>query len=562
VQLFGPFDKVVILVTKDASDKHELALKRRLLELLPGTYQTGEGPCNDALSFVPISEITETSQLWNLFSVLGQQLQPGDRVSFDVTHGFRMFPQVALLALGFYRHTKRLAIEAIHYGAYEALKEEKEDFQLFNRRMSQGEFRGKTAPIFDLTPMFVLPSWAEAVADWKRTGRAEGLLELVKPQTSRIKKAEQKQAPASLVALPASLEKLDLVTRIMRHDKFAGAALEVEQNASQAREQIRGYDELRPLDEVLEDIALTAHPLTRTSESTDGTDLVYLQHQIVVARWYTEHGYVVEPFSLLRECIGSCGVFVLARLGIGSLAEGKEPMLLGSKDFREQANYLLVAAGDSFKRRSAKSWQLPVISQVQRLPASWLQEMADVASRIKKFRNKLDHCWTDPALAVEKLSLGGGKDLGNLVEKLALLVDQMAELPLGAPVVQEAGAFVNLSNHSVASWTEPQRLAAAALGHGEPVDLLGGMPLVDPEADEEQVEQLAASIAQRAREQGARGAHVATDFGLTWALVRALQKAGLPCYQATTKRVVEETQVAQGTEKRAIFSFVRWRRYV
>jgi hypothetical protein len=123
-------------------------------------------------------------------------------------------------------------------------------------------------------------------------------------------------------------------------------------------------------------------------------------------------------------------------------------------------------------------------------------------------------------------------------------------------------AFLNLSNHPISTWSAEQVEAARAIGLGEPVELAGGMPRVDPAADESAVESLAREVAARAAAQDAAGAFVASDLTFTFALVRELQARGVRCFAATTEREVEERVGPGGeSEKRSVFRFVRWREY-
>ena len=122
--------------------------------------------------------------------------------------------------------------------------------------------------------------------------------------------------------------------------------------------------------------------------------------------------------------------------------------------------------------------------------------------------------------------------------------------------------FVNISNHPMATWSEDQVIAARKLGHGLVVDLEGGMPLVEPDANTADLASLAAEIANRAIAQGATGAYVATDFVLTQLVVIELQRRGVPCYSATTERKTRESQLPGGaTERRSVFRFIQWRPY-
>lgn len=122
--------------------------------------------------------------------------------------------------------------------------------------------------------------------------------------------------------------------------------------------------------------------------------------------------------------------------------------------------------------------------------------------------------------------------------------------------------FMNLSNHPIATWPAAQREAAAALGLGDPAELPGGMPHVDPEIDTDAVSALAEALAERARAHGAEGAFVATDLTLTVALLRALRARGVRCFASTTARVAESAPTGDGAvARRSTFRFVRWREY-
>lgn len=120
--------------------------------------------------------------------------------------------------------------------------------------------------------------------------------------------------------------------------------------------------------------------------------------------------------------------------------------------------------------------------------------------------------------------------------------------------------FLNLSNHPSSTWTPPQLEAALALGHGPLLDL--PFPNVPPDADTAAVLALADHTVTRALTLAPTAAHVGGEHSLTYALVRRLQSAGIPCYVATTERISTEEPQPDGTiKKTAHFRFVAWRRY-
>lgn len=122
--------------------------------------------------------------------------------------------------------------------------------------------------------------------------------------------------------------------------------------------------------------------------------------------------------------------------------------------------------------------------------------------------------------------------------------------------------FANVSNHPLATWSAEQLAAAAALGHGQPADLPGVELKVDVRATTADVEHVADAIMQRLVDAGVQGAHVATEFTLTVALVDRLRARGIPVYAATTVRDAREDPGPGGTIVRTqVFKFVAWRAY-
>jgi phosphoribosylamine-glycine ligase len=90
----------------------------------------------------------------------------------------------------------------------------------------------------------------------------------------------------------------------------------------------------------------------------------------------------------------------------------------------------------------------------------------------------------------------------------------------------------------------------------------GGNKTAQPEADSDQVEEMAERLAEEARASGARGAFVAGEPTLTVALVEALRARGVRCFSATTARDIREMRERDGAvHKESVFRFVRWREY-
>jgi len=120
--------------------------------------------------------------------------------------------------------------------------------------------------------------------------------------------------------------------------------------------------------------------------------------------------------------------------------------------------------------------------------------------------------------------------------------------------------FLNLSNHRSRDWSPAQRAEAEALA-GEVVD--EPFPDVPPDAAPASVAALGDELLRRVAARMPDAAMVQGEFTLAFYLVAALEARGVPCYAATTRRVVESAiQPGGATEKKSRFEFVRFRRYI
>ena len=120
--------------------------------------------------------------------------------------------------------------------------------------------------------------------------------------------------------------------------------------------------------------------------------------------------------------------------------------------------------------------------------------------------------------------------------------------------------LINVSNHPVATWGPEQR-EAAEKAFGGVVDM--PFPEIPPGWDVEEVVALARRYRDRCLEalRGAsiRAVHVMGEHTFTYALVTLLQREGVRCVAATTRRKVA---YLEDGSKRSFFQFVRFRSYL
>jgi hypothetical protein len=236
-----------------------------------------------------------------------------------------------------------------------------------------------------------------------------------------------------------------------------------------------------------------------------------------------------EQAAVLREALVTQFGLHTGRLGI------PDPSEKGCQAAREG---LEVSWGRLFSELKDKSKPPTQLSEA-------LEHNRRLSSEVVQLRNDIEH--------------GGLNDKPSSSQDLRKKLDGLADRMSNATAPQ---TFLNLSNHLLNSWAPEQLRAAQALRLGEPVDLEGGMPLVDSLVDGEEVRAQATALVKRVLDAKAAGAFVAGEFTLTVELVRQLQRCGVRCFTATTDRVAREVARPDGTVERVSeFRFVRWREY-
>lgn len=122
------------------------------------------------------------------------------------------------------------------------------------------------------------------------------------------------------------------------------------------------------------------------------------------------------------------------------------------------------------------------------------------------------------------------------------------------------GIFVNYSNHLSTNW-DAKQIEAAQL-FGRIVDI--AFPAVDPNANEEDIEQLADDAVGKilCLDEPVAAVMVQGEYALTYAVVDRLISHGITVLTACTERNVTEHVDAAGNRVReSAFRFVRFREY-
>mgnify|MGYP002624408454 CR=1 FL=1 len=198
-------DKAYILLTNIAREKnwendghrdrdtHEIIKQQGLRERLEA--------CNLAMPVEPIDVLpgNNETEIMTIFTTLFNLLQEGDELFFDITHGFRYLPIIALVLGNYSKFLKNVKVEWIGYGNFEDRDKDT-----------------NTAQVVDLTSMSMLQDWTTAAADFINNGNAKSVVNLTQTQLKPVLK-DAKGGNANANAIRKMAGSLDAVVNDIKN---------------------------------------------------------------------------------------------------------------------------------------------------------------------------------------------------------------------------------------------------------------------------------------------------------------------------------------------------------
>lgn len=287
---------------------------------------------------IPIPDGASDAELWEIFNKIVDAIPEGEEVVFDITHGFRSQPVIALLVAAFLRVAKGIQLKHIVYGAYEKDKE--------------------NSPVFDLTPFVAMLDWASATERFLETGDARKFHDLLGD---------------SLPPLADTLYGLSEGVAFLRTVEVARRAGELPEAIRSAKEAMG--PEHAPLGLLLERIEESFKPLA-DREQQGGVESLKAQWQQI--KWLVDNGHYPAAASLAREWLVSVQVAY----------SQNRPILPVDNRARSQAEGWLNTADRKDLRDSPKP---EGHSKYHEAPEDW-KPVVKLWAGLGEMRNDLMHC--------------------------------------------------------------------------------------------------------------------------------------------------------------------------
>jgi CRISPR-associated DxTHG motif protein len=253
-----------VLLTEKARETHWNNLCQRLQE-------------HTQTVAIDIPDGKRESELWQIFTAISDAVHEGDEIAFDITHGFRSLPVLALLTIAYLKQIKQVKVRYIFYGAFDAKDE-------------QG------TPVFDLTPFADLLEWLVAAKMFTATGDSSELgrlIQEVQNDAYRNRGAYGENLPRALKNFGMALEEVSNDLLLARVPNLPDSIRRLAQRQSEANTEVGQWTP--PLTLLLDKIADAYEPFQDDSLPT----------QAALIRWYLDHNHIVQAMTLAREWVVS-----------------------------------------------------------------------------------------------------------------------------------------------------------------------------------------------------------------------------------------------------------------
>lgn len=316
-------------------------------------------------------------ELFRLFRNIFEVLEPGDTLYFDITHGFRSLPMLALVLINYAKFLKDIEVKSITYGNYEARKKNEN---------ADGTAYVK-APIIDLLPLSGIQDWTFAAADYLRNGNADRFFELTRAYKSSLFKGTSsgnKEEAADLNGLAGSLKNVTDDFHTCR-----GFNILSSNNITLLKKRLEQFDRtvIEPLNPVIKKIESAFENFE--GDSSDGANW---RNGMEAAKWCMNNHLYQQAATILQECIVT---FFCLRYGLDIRSDVQRKLVNGAFAKCQKLNSSKTAAEEKAKIKQ----EIEGCEILQKLTSDSLlsdRDLYEAFSSLTDERNDINHSGMRP----------------------------------------------------------------------------------------------------------------------------------------------------------------------
>lgn len=516
-------DAVRIFVTEEANklnwDKSQTTRQNRNKEEVP--YARLQQELEDMglkaeAKAVPVADGKDEKEMWEIFQTVYDEIEVGDELYIDLTHGFRYLPMFVLVLSNYAKFLKNVNVKHLSYGNWEA-----------------GDKKTGRAPIVDLLPLTMLQDWTNAASEFIKHGYAENLKKAILEELNPFLRDDKLRTENI-----KNVNKLGQSLVAFVEERIACRGIDIS-NGSYAKKLSEQLEEMKdsgiaPLNPIFFQLKKEIRLMgSKPAQCYDA------------AEWCFNRQLYQQAITLLQEGVNT---MICIRNGINIEDEDR-------RDYVGQAFHIKDEEfkDDKKKKRNYSIEDNKYLSTI--LDDQQLQDRTFVNQYIilSGTRNDYNHA----GFRKKREPLSPYQIKQKIKTALEFFKDYLTSEAHEGKDIPLAHIFLNLSNHPFADWSEEQK--AAAKRYGEVVEK--PFPPIPSDASKEEIEKLAEDIADeimQAYPDTDLTVHVMGEMTFTYALVSRLKGCGVRCVASCSERVVQEL----GNGKRiSQFQFEQFREY-
>ena len=229
------------------------------------------------------------NELFEIFRKVYDVLEVGDHLYFDITHGFRSLPMLALVLINYAKFLKDVEVKSITYG----------NFETRDTFLDDNGKKHYKAPIIDLLPISGIQDWTFAAADYLKNGNADRFLDLsINYRTSLFKgiRAGDTKEAISINGLTTCLNKVTDDFQTCRGHEILSC-----KNISSLKKKLSLLNNtvIEPLNPVIRKIEEAFGPFEEPAKERNTS----LRNGLEAARWCMSNNLYQQAATILQECV-------------------------------------------------------------------------------------------------------------------------------------------------------------------------------------------------------------------------------------------------------------------
>lgn len=341
-------DKIFILVTKDSKEKNwfdnghlDRETKQKILSEGLNTRLKNLN-LKTEYNYVEIPKGNNEEEIWEIFKKIFDNIEPNDKIWFDITHSFRFLPMLNMVLINYAKFLKNISLEKITYGNYEGRDKEKNN-----------------SLIVDITSLSELQDWTSAASAFIEYGKTDKI----------VNKLDSKHQSDKLAIVLKNIELNFSTARGLKilSDNYTSILKQFD--------KLIGNDYL-PLEPILKHIK---SKIEKFKDNKSSDIKIQIENTFNAVDWCIQHKFIQQGFTLLQE-------------GIISILLSQEKLDYSNKKYRELIGsiFKIYSKNIPFEEWHKNAKEQKDITE-KFLKNDLIHKLSNDYSELTNYRNDLNH---------------------------------------------------------------------------------------------------------------------------------------------------------------------------